>query len=151
MVKSEVTFGERLINYGKATTLFAAAGIAVYGAFIKGEPKAQQAQDDVDLTWKKLQKKVKEQASIINKQSDLVEKLNLRVVHMQGLQEGYNSGKLFEKIEQLQKENEALRKRGKRVKEVVIAPFLSPAPPPMKKAAQMPRATGLSKKLRKNK
>ena len=145
----KLTLGERLINYGKAVTLFVAAAIAVYGAFLKGEPEAKQAQEDVDQTWKKLQKKVKQQASIINKQSDLVERLDRRVVHMQGLQEGYNAGKLFEKLEQLQKENEQLKKRGRRVKEVVIAPFPSPAPPPMQKAAKFPRATGLSKKLRK--
>ncbi len=144
----KLTLSEKVSNYSKAIGLLVAAGIAVYGAFIKGEPQAQQAQEDVNQAWKKLQQKVKEQASIINKQSDLVERLDRRVVHIQGLQEGYNAGKLFEKLEQLQKENENLRKGGKKVKELLIAPFFpSPVPSPMKKP--LPRATGLSKRLRK--
>lgn len=139
------TFGERLVTYGKAAGLFAAASIAVYGAFLKGEPVAQQAQQDVNQAWDRLKEKVQEQNSIINKQSTVVEKLARRIVHMQGVQEGFQAGKLFERVGQLQKENERLRKR-RRVPVIKVPRMAKPAPPPSPVQKLLPKATPLRRR-----
>jgi len=79
-----------LIGMGAASALI--LGLV---AQFKGEPVA-------DKVWAKLHRRM-------NKISANNHKLHLRMVHLQGVGEGFHAGKLSEKLDQLQKKYDALK------------------------------------------
>lgn len=91
---------EKVRNYCIGLGALSALILGLVANF-KGEPVAQKATEDIDKTWRKLRFQV-------NKQSDAINKLHLRMVHFQGTQEGFTAGKLQEKLELIQKKYDEL-------------------------------------------
>lgn len=79
-----------LIGLGAASALI----LGLIAQF-KGEPVAEK-------TWTTLRKRM-------NELSENMHKLHLRMVHLQGVGEGYNAGKLAERLNQLQRKYDALK------------------------------------------
>lgn len=89
-----LTRSEKVRNYLVGLGAASALILGLVTQF-KGEPVA-------DAVWAKLRKRV-------NRQDESIHKLHVRMIHLQGLEEGYNAGKLAEKLDQLQKKYDALK------------------------------------------
>lgn len=89
-----LTRSEKVRNYLIGIGAISALILGLVAQF-KGEPVANEV-------WNKLRRRV-------NRQDDSLHKLHTRMVHLQGLQEGYNAGKLAEKLDQLQKKYDSLK------------------------------------------
>lgn len=85
---------ERVRNYLIGVGAASALILGLVAQF-KGEPVA-------DKVWEKLHKRMNTMA--VNSH-----KLHLRLVHLQGLEEGYNAGKVAEKLDQLREKYDALK------------------------------------------
>lgn len=97
----KLTLGERLVNWGKALSLFGAAAVACYGAFFKGEPQAAKANWKADQTWRTVRRQV-------NKQSEVINKMHMRMVYFQAKEETWNAAKIQAKLDTLQRQYDAL-------------------------------------------
>jgi hypothetical protein len=115
-----LTRSEKVRNYLVGLGAASALILGLVTQF-KGEPVA-------DAVWAKLRKRV-------NRQDESIHKLHVRMIHLQGLEEGYNAGKLIEKLEQLQKKYDALK-----AKTTVAAAPVAPKPTAIATATK-PRAS----------
>ena len=96
--KKELTLGERVFNWAKALgiilPLVGAGTVSVLGWF-----KSDDAQGDVTSLVTQLNDRVGKQEKIINSQSEKLEKMYRRIIFFQSHQAGFNSGKIFSKLE----------------------------------------------------
>jgi len=133
------TLGERAFSWCKALAVLVSAVIACYAAFVKGEPVA-------DKTWETLRAQV-------NKQSDVINKLHLRIVAFQAREETQTAMSIQHKLDDLQKRYDALALTKKPTAAAVAAaapiptrvaarPAPPPAPPPVKCRKGMVEAGG---------
>jgi ABC-type phosphate transport system auxiliary subunit len=123
-----LALSERAVNWAKALSiilpLVGAAFMSTLGYF-----KSNSADEGVDRLVVQLDKKVKKQAGIINKQSDKLEMMARRLIFFQAHQEGRTSGRMQAKIDRLERELDAVK-----VKKVRAAARWTPPPPrPAKK------------------
>lgn len=101
--KRELTPSEKAVNWAKACgiilPLVGAATVSVLGWF-----KSNDAQGDVSALVLQLDKRVAKQESVINAQSEKLEKMLRRMIFFQAQQEGFRVGQLHEKNAQLEKQ-----------------------------------------------
>lgn len=115
------TMGEQVFSWCKALAVLVPAIIACYAAFFKGEPVAEK-------TWDTLRAQV-------NKQSDSINKLHLRIVYFQAQSETQTAIAIQQKLDQLQKKYDALVLE-KKTASAAVAPIptriaaADPPPPP---------------------
>jgi len=89
MAKPELSFGERLINYAKAVAILIGAFGAAFGAsYLKGEPEAERASQDIKLAYEKL-------AAEFNK---LQEEFGKEQRFVDGFLEGLHTGATMRKL-----------------------------------------------------
>lgn len=127
--KRPLSRSEKVKNYLIGIGAISGLILALFANF-RGEPEAKRANDQVDKTWRTLRKQV-------NRQSEAINKLHLRMVHFQGTMEGMTAGKLQEKLERLQRRYDELMsaKGPKLVKQLQKKPtkVTAKAPPKPKK------------------
>jgi hypothetical protein len=114
----------RALNWSKAAkgwaaviSIVGATGLGFYGAALKKDPEAAKAKTQSTETWQVLSAQVNTLTTRLNKLSrangrlwGAVNKLSRRVVFLQAHEEGFRHGATHERMLQLQRENEALRK-----------------------------------------
>lgn len=115
----------RALDWSKAArgwatviSIVGAMALGFYGTALKKAPEAVAAKEQSAETWKVLNAQVNTLTKHVNALSTdngelrgIVHKLSLRVVFLQAHEAGYRHGQTYEKLRQLQRENEALRKR----------------------------------------
>lgn len=115
-----LTRSEKVRNYLIGIGAVSALILGLMAQF-KGEPVA-------DAVWAKLRKRV-------NHQDENIHKLHVRMIHLQGLEEGYNAGKLAEKLDQLQKKYDALKAK------TTVAAVSTPTQPTAVATVTKPKAS----------
>lgn len=115
----------RALNWSKAAkgwatviSIVGAMALGFYGTALKKAPEAVAAKAQSTETWKVLNTQVNTLAKRVNTLSTVndelqgvVRKLSMRVVFLQAHEAGFRHGATHEKMMQLQRENEALRKK----------------------------------------
>jgi hypothetical protein len=115
--RREPTLGERVFSWCKAMAVLVPAIIACYAAFFKGEPVAEK-------TWDTLRAQV-------NKQSEAINKLQLRIVYFQAQSETQTAMAIQQKLDELQKKYDAALLAKKQAPAPGTAPIaVRPQPPP---------------------
>lgn len=101
--KPKLTLSEKAVNWAKVLgivlPLIGAGVVSVLGWY-----KSDDAQGDVTSLVKQLDKRVAKQESVINAQSEKLEKMLRRMIFFQAQQEGFRAGQLHAQNEQLEKQ-----------------------------------------------